>query len=363
MRKHLWLILSSIVSPTISAIMTNQECVIDCRSKEAERVCKAVYEPRKNSNSVRQAYLVKRMGCRVLYSDSGDYEPEIIAVRIVENVRFPGRGGVSSLSPFVRGGGIRTVAMHRADELSDGPIAWYDDVDFVLRNYYDESRLKRGQAMWMPIPPALNGPVPLDGHTWQPASERAVWMTFVGANGRSGPNGTRRGRSDMFAAALALLDEVSNYSMDVQLDRKHCCGTPKESTGQAYLDRLAQAIFALVPCGNNMESYRFWEAISTGTIVIQEVCEPPHRNFVRGIHSIVPNATIWTVMDWQSELPKYSPQALRRRAKVLSASTFGAWLDAQQRSQQIWYKEFDRIYGARIRSAIYGLPSLDTYRH
>jgi hypothetical protein len=65
-----------------------------------------------------------------------------------------------------------------------------------------------------------------------------------------------------------------------------------------YYSLMHKARYALVPCGENAESYRLWEALHAGTIPIVETCGDPEVHPLRampGAISLLP--TIW---DWQT---------------------------------------------------------------
>jgi hypothetical protein len=107
---------------------------------------------------------------------------------------------------------------------------------------------------------------------------------------------------------------------------------------------MDNAVFALVPCGNNMESYRFWQAIVAGAIPIQEDCgDPPHMNFLEGIRTVVPNMTVLTIRDWNSELQRFSPWVWTALA-----------LDRLQEQQMQWYALFKTRYEDLLRQSSAG---------
>jgi GR25 family glycosyltransferase involved in LPS biosynthesis len=144
--------------------------------------------------------------------------------------------------------GIKFKVIHLSDELHEDPCFFYSrsEVKSVLR-FYHRNNLPNEKVLTIPL-----------GYHWKvkgsikPINERKYSWSFCGTNWK--------GRSEQLSALEKIEPKLLTYYPDWN-DSSQL----KESE---YISLLQNTIFVPCPRGNNIETYRFYEAIESGCIPV-----------------------------------------------------------------------------------------------
>jgi GR25 family glycosyltransferase involved in LPS biosynthesis len=144
--------------------------------------------------------------------------------------------------------GIKFKVIHLSDELHEDPCFFYSrsEIKSVLR-FYHRNNLPNEKVLTIPL-----------GYHWKvkgsikPLGERKYSWSFCGTNWK--------GRSEQLSALEKIEPKLLTYYPDWN-DSSQL----KESE---YISLLQDTIFVPCPRGNNIETYRFYEAIESGCIPV-----------------------------------------------------------------------------------------------
>ena len=144
--------------------------------------------------------------------------------------------------------GKKFKILHFSDEFEQDPNFFYDfpEVSGVLR-FYKRPDLHSNKVLTIPL-----------GYHWKnilpifPIDKRKYTISFHGTNWK--------GRSD----ELRPLEKINPSNIKFYSDWKH----PEQLNEQSYLELLMDTIFIPCPRGNNIETFRFYEALECGCIPV-----------------------------------------------------------------------------------------------
>jgi GR25 family glycosyltransferase involved in LPS biosynthesis len=144
--------------------------------------------------------------------------------------------------------GKKFKILHFSDEFEEDPIFFYDfpEVTGVLR-FYKRSDLHDTKVLTIPL-----------GYHWKnvlpiiPLDKRKYIVSFHGTNWKS--------RSE----ELEPLQKISPSNIKFYSDWNH----PQQLNEHSYLELLMNTIFVPCPRGNNIETFRFYEALECGCIPV-----------------------------------------------------------------------------------------------
>jgi hypothetical protein len=255
---------------------------------------------------------------RVFTPDPGD------AIPIGDNILvFAFEDGMQS---FIREALDRKVKnlgiYHGADELLTAKKWYYNDVDYVIRNYYiDGGYPLRPDARCLDVQWVPNGyrtgVGPRRSDTLVPFSARIHEMFFSGYLDSSEP--VRIERSEMF-------DVVERHKLPAKLMKSS--GFAQGLGVPSYCGYMENTRFALAPRGRAVESIRLYDALELG-------CVPITLNHPF-ISNLMSDAPFVILKSWQ-DLPAWYAAEIKR-------PNFLQYWD--QRQQQIieWWETQKRFY-------------------
>ena len=144
--------------------------------------------------------------------------------------------------------GKKFKILHFSDEFEQDPIFFYDypQVTGVLR-FYKRPDINSSKTLTIPL-----------GYHWKnrspiiPLDKRKYRVSFHGTNWK--------GRSEQ----LAPLVKLNNSNIQFYPDWKY----PGQLDQDDYLDLLLNTVFVPCPRGNNIETFRFYEALECGCIPV-----------------------------------------------------------------------------------------------
>ena len=144
--------------------------------------------------------------------------------------------------------GKKFKILHFSDEFEQDPCFFYDrhEITGILR-FYNRSDIVSSKVLTVPL-----------GYHWKntspmiPLEERKNLVSFHGTNWK--------GRSDQ----LKPLMKISPSNIKFYEDWKH----PTQLDKKSYLDLLLNTVFVPCPRGNNVETFRFYEALECGCIPV-----------------------------------------------------------------------------------------------
>ena len=144
--------------------------------------------------------------------------------------------------------GKKFKILHFSDEFEQDPVFFYDypQVRGVLR-FYKRPDINNSKVLTIPL-----------GYHWKnrspiiPLDERKYRVSFHGTNWK--------GRSE----ELAPLVKINNSNIQFYPDWNH----PDQLDKDEYLDLLLNTVFVPCPRGNNIETFRFYEALECGCIPV-----------------------------------------------------------------------------------------------
>jgi len=144
--------------------------------------------------------------------------------------------------------GIKFKVLHFSDEFQQDPYFFYSSahVKGVLR-FYKRNDIPNENVLTIPL-----------GYHWKvkgsmkPLGERKYTWSFCGTNWK--------GRSEQ----LSVLEKIEPSLLTYYPDWKD----PSQLKESEYLSLLQDTIFVPCPRGNNIETYRFYEAIESGCIPV-----------------------------------------------------------------------------------------------
>lgn len=194
---------------------------------------------------------------------------------------------------------IRLGVLHSANERNRLDWPWYDNVDFVIRNYWTASKLPR-HVQYIPLGsqfPTECNPQQVHVETEdvnsnerfiadketcscddlelkRPSKRRYLW-TFSGSLRRNRVQLLREINSSVNIRKKGFLAIAKKFGGDGIYGSKNKTENPKT----AYLENMKKSIFVFCPCGNVMETHRIYESIVLGAIPVIENCEPELDGF------------------------------------------------------------------------------------
>lgn len=135
-------------------------------------------------------------------------------------------------------------AIHISDEHCNDPIEWYSACKHVYRSYVRPDTIELSNVTHIPLGPyrfpVVEGPVP---------QKSIIWSFYgTGWNNRE-----------------ALLTPLKGIQPNSFMFYKNWAD-PNQLTAKAYTDILLKTVFMPCPPGNNMETFRFYEALEHGVI-------------------------------------------------------------------------------------------------
>ena len=144
--------------------------------------------------------------------------------------------------------GKKFKILHFSDEFEQDPIFFYDypQVTGVLR-FYKRTDINTSKVLTIPL-----------GYHWKntfpiiPVDKRKYILSFHGTDWK--------GRSEELAPLLT----ITPSNIQFYPDWKH----PSQLDEDEYLDLLLNSIFIPCPRGNNIETFRFYEALECGCIPV-----------------------------------------------------------------------------------------------
>ena len=144
--------------------------------------------------------------------------------------------------------GIKFKVLHFSDEFQQDPYFFYSSahVKGVLR-FYKRNDIPNENVLTIPL-----------GYHWKvkdsmkPLGERKYSWSFCGTNWK--------GRSEQLSVLEKIEPKVLTYYPD--------WNDPSQLKESEYLSLLQDTIFVPCPRGNNIETYRFYEAIESGCIPV-----------------------------------------------------------------------------------------------
>jgi len=169
---------------------------------------------------------------------------------------------VEPILKTVRAGHRNVGVLHMGDELGDLECGWYGEVDYVLRTYWFEERMRvppggRCQTIeWIPNGYA-NGIGPRPPRTLLPASLREIGYFFSGWFSADRPSTAERYR---------MVEVIAENNIPAFINlTEHFGGGYKAAS---YGGMAENAKFCLVPKGRADETIRFFDALECGSIPI-----------------------------------------------------------------------------------------------
>ena len=144
--------------------------------------------------------------------------------------------------------GKKFKVLHFSDEFEQDPCFFYDrhEITGILR-FYNRSDISNSKVLTLPL-----------GYHWKnhspmiPLEERKNIVSFHGTNWN--------GRLDQLKPLMKIIpSNIKFYD-----DWKH----PEQLDEKSYLDLLLDTIFVPCPRGNNVETFRFYEALECGCIPV-----------------------------------------------------------------------------------------------
>lgn len=144
--------------------------------------------------------------------------------------------------------GKKFKILHFSDEFEQDPVFFYEypQVTGVLR-FYKRPDINNSKVLTIPL-----------GYHWKnrspsiPLDKRKYRVSFHGTDWK--------GRSE----ALAPLVKINNSNIQFYADWKD----PSQLNEDEYLDLLLNTVFVPCPRGNNIETFRFYEALDCGCIPV-----------------------------------------------------------------------------------------------
>ena len=152
----------------------------------------------------------------------------------------------------------------------------YSNFDLVFRHYY--SKPHSTHSIYLPVGPSVYGWLKmnmLDRGAYKKASQRSLFCFFSGRflypKSAWGPlaeierakmkNATDQ--SNFHSSEISSLGTAENIQTS-----KLCEVHERKLTTANHLDMLLETVFALCPRGNNLETFRFYEALESGAIPV-----------------------------------------------------------------------------------------------
>lgn len=239
---------------------------------------------------------------------------------------------VAPITEAITAGCKNIGVLHMGDELGELDCSWYQDVDYVLRNYWFEEkyRLPPGsrcqKVLWLPNGYA-NGTGPRPRDTLLPASMREISYFFSGRFPENHPSTAER---------HAMLQAVTDHQIPAFLNATDGFGEGYKAASYSALNENAR--FSLVPKGGADETIRLFDAMECGSIPIS-LCHP----FLEAPEAMG-SAPIVKLESWQ-QLPQ-----LHARIQSLSDEQ----LDEIQREVISWWWNYKEALGGTVADLIEG---------
>ena len=169
----------------------------------------------------------------------------------------------------------------------------YSNFDLVFRNYY--SRPHSTTSSYLPVGPSVYGWLRMNMfsqggvHKYKVASQRGLFCYFSGRfqypHSASGFVAEAE-RKKMLQVSTQLIPPSSEISISGTTDKiseEYLCTVHERNLTTAnHLNMLLDSVFALCPRGNNLETFRFYEALESGAIPIFVKGSSVDYDFIEG---------------------------------------------------------------------------------
>ncbi len=300
---------------------------------------------------------------------------------------------------------------HTGDEMYAQPKnELYDASDYIIRLYFDQAlmnRYGRSKLVWIPngwsvreffpanwdgksVPAAPAGRDDCSDTYADPvsiklASDRKYVFNLLAKVGHAARS---RSLEPILVPSLDALHQTSRITTESG-------GMPHviETEGlnhTAYQSILHDSVFTFIPCGNNPETFRVWEALQSDSIPIIERCPhapiaPPDRHYLNPLlknddcpappsgaqptdeplahlhfTGVIP-CPLLVVADWHSVLPvveAYLPSLKLKRSAPVSVSPAAEAInplhdiDLLQRRTALWWEQYKLCIRRRVTDSI-----------
>ena len=143
---------------------------------------------------------------------------------------------------------------HIGDEVSHDNIDYYESSAFILRNYYDYSRILNN-TLWVPlgyfIEYGFRGGHDsiLPNNQLTRVSERRLWCNFFGNT-----NNKMKSRLQLIVVLTNITSKNKDFRCEYMFNQRFKSGLLLEI--QTYKNRLLESVFTLCPDGRNPETHR-----------------------------------------------------------------------------------------------------------
>lgn len=242
-----------------------------------------------------------------------------------------------------RARGFKNIGLlHMADELGDHDRSFYDDADYVLRNYWFKHALAppNGRSLgvhWIPNG-YRTGVGPIATQTMLSVADRKIMGFF---------SGVLEGRTRL-EERQQMIQAVRDGKLPFMV-----AGTSGFGQGLgpvSYAAFLCMSRFALVPAGNSPETIRLYDALEAGAIPIML------RSPFVGAPDALDNPPFLLLDDWSQLTAAYAPYADAEAPHVVAAleakrlDVLAWWqgfkVKQQRRLKELIDRSFARTYGA-----------------
>lgn len=241
---------------------------------------------------------------------------------------------------------IRVGVLHTANEKDRLNWPWYNQIDFVLRNYWINHDLPP-HVQYIPLggqyPDAcepdrihpnsfeIDNPVCSCGKIFsQKASKRPFLWSFSGSLRRNRVSLLKVLDSSVDLRTRGFKDISKTFGGDGSYGSKNKSTNPKTK----YLELIRNSAFVFCPCGNVMETHRIYEVLILGAIPVIENCEPHQSDF----------------FPFQSLLFNGPREMVAFVTKYLNQPRE---LDQLQSSVQNWWSKYELEIGRNVSNVVY----------
>lgn len=211
---------------------------------------------------------------------------ENCAIVVTQGLPIDGKSVKAYLQSF-KEKGFKVGVIHISDEWFVSPIDFYNEADFVFRNFYRPDVSTRKTVFFLPVgykQGYLNHIEP------KPLNERPHHWSFAGELGGKISRRIMMKYAELIPGGIAYVGKGYSDSSDLSFE--------------GYAKLMSKTIFALAPGGNRcVETSRIYEALEAGAIpvvediskvnlfktIIREILKP--KEFVR--HKV------WTAQYWK----------------------------------------------------------------
>lgn len=183
--------------------------------------------------------------------------------------------------------GFRVGIIHLSDEWFNAPVDFYQEVDFVFRNYYRPDVSLRPNVYFLPLGYKRGY------HNYteiKPILERQYVWSFAGQLGGKLTRRTMMLHAEKIPGGYAAISQGFNDSSQLSFE--------------GYVKLMGNSVYALSPGGNScVETFRVYEAMESGAIPIVE--NPTRLNILKAIAREVFNVKnynihqVWRIQYWR----------------------------------------------------------------